>query len=165
MKRLLTPLFLTLLLSGCATYSQLFVNADGQFMRCSATGQGIIGMAVASNSVTDCNSNMRAAGYFEIERAGTIGVMLSDSGEDSHPRILRVVESSPAWRAGIDPDDLIVQVEGQVVQTIQDAQVLLFGLAGTPVTVQLHRGDFDTTFTLTRASYKSVFGQTPELTR
>lgn len=165
MLRLLAALGLVVALLGCASYSQVFINAEGQIMTCSATGQGVIGMAVASTAVNDCNSNMRAAGYVEIERAGAIGVVMSDSDEGDHPRIIRVVENSPAWYAGVDPGDLVVEVEGQVVRDTHDARLLLFGLAGTDVTVHFRRGEFDTTFALMRRPHRSVFGQAPALHR
>ena len=70
-------------------------------------------MAVASNATSDCSANIRAAGYLEVERASVIGVIMSESTQGSHPRILRVEEQSPAWHAGIDPGDPIVAINGQ----------------------------------------------------
>lgn len=154
-------IFLAVTLVSCATYSQVFVNAHGDLERCSATGQGVVGMAVASNSVSTCASDMRAAGYLEIERAGVLGITLADTPTGEPLRILKVTQHSPAWKAGVDPGDLILEIDGQPVQSAQDARILLFGEAGTSVTVRFQRGDFDTTFAVNRAPYRSVFGTGP----
>ncbi len=35
-------------ITGCATYSQYFINSSGSTAFCSSTGQGVAGMATAS---------------------------------------------------------------------------------------------------------------------
>jgi carboxyl-terminal processing protease len=160
-------LLITIMLAGigCATYSQLFVNASGDVQRCSATGQGIIGMATASDAVSSCASSMRTAGYLEIERAGVIGVTLSDSPSGQPVRVLKVANPSPAFDAGVDPGDQILAIDGQSVNSASDARVLLFGEAGTSVTVQFQRADFDTSIAFVRKAFPLVFRKPRPLAR
>lgn len=144
--------------AGCATYSQVFVNADGHIMQCAATGQGVIGMATASNAVRSCTANMLAAGYIEIERAGVIGVSLSTSEPGSPVRILKVADLSPAQAAGIRPGEQIISIDGQPVLNVTDAKHLLFGLAGTEVEVVILKRDEKKAYRLLRAPFPKIYG-------
>jgi S1-C subfamily serine protease len=153
-------LILVVLLSfiGCATYSQLFINADGTIMQCTATGQGIIGMATASNAVDDCKQNMKSAGYIELERAGVVGIQFSESKNDTLIKVLKIFDSSPAQLAGIQPGDKVIIIDGQEINNVQDARHLLFGKAGSIVEIVILRDEEQIPLTLTRAPYKKVYG-------
>lgn len=143
---------------GCASYSQLFVNSNGDVVPCSATGQGLVGMAVASNAVNDCSANMRLAGYVELERAGVLGITLSDTSPGEPIRILKVTAGSPAAIAGILPGDTIDSIEGQPAGSKSDANQLLFGLAGTDVEVTIQRAGEQIDLEITRAPYTEIYG-------
>jgi S1-C subfamily serine protease len=167
-KRLAVPLIAALALQGCApvTPPQVFVGPGGGISTCqkSSTGYmalGLMGMAIDSNNYSDCCSTMWAAGFLEVERAGALGMMLSDAPERGHPCVARVLESSPASTSGVTPGDLIIAVGDQEVTSMKDAQRLLFGIAWTKVTVRFQRGTRDTTLTLLRATHMGVFGQYP----
>ena len=103
----ITPCLYVLLIStcltSCATFSRMFINEDGQIMQCSATGQGIVGMGVASNAERSCEDNLRAAGYIELEKAGVIGIEFSETKNDTVVKVLKVYNPSPADSAGIKP--------------------------------------------------------------
>ncbi len=149
---------LTIMVS-CATYSQLFVSPSGEIKSCTSTGTGLVGMATASNSVGDCKEQMLAIGCLEIERAGVIGIIVSNSAPGSPVSILKVDDASPAQAAGILPGDIIVKIEGRPIQSVQDATVLLFGEAGTDVKILIRRGEQETDYTIKRASRSEVYGQ------
>jgi S1-C subfamily serine protease len=102
---------------------------------------------------------MRAAGYVEIERAGVIGVTLSETRPGEPVRVLKVANPSPAYLAGVDPGDVILGVDGQSVSNVSDARVLLFGESGTSTSVHFQRGDFDTTIAFMRKPFPLIFGR------
>ena len=124
------------------------VGPNGQIERCQYTGQGIVGMATAGEAENACVRSLRGAGYLEIERAGKIGVTLTGS-----TRILKVELGSPADSAGIQAGDVITEIDGQSVDTDQQAQVLLFGVYGTTVSVTVSRDGTEQEHLLTRAPY------------
>jgi len=149
------------LLSGCASYSAMFVNANGQVERCAATGGGGLGIAMAADAVNDCVKNMHAAGFLELERAGTIGVTLAEGEAGKHPRVLKVFPGSPAERVGIKPGDLFAKVDGQDVWHQSEASVLLFGEAETTVAVTVTAAGQDKTLIVRRIPYTTVYGTKP----
>ncbi len=64
------------------------------------------------------------------------------------------IEDTPGWKAGIQPGDLIMAIDGAGTADITMAEVLskLRGPVGTPVTVQIRRGkSLEFPVTLTRA--------------
>jgi S1-C subfamily serine protease len=62
------------------------------------------------------------------------------SGRESCIEVVEVVEGSPAARAGIRPEDLILDVEGEPVERVEDLQRLMVAeLIGTEVTVRALR--------------------------
>jgi S1-C subfamily serine protease len=55
---------------------------------------------------------------------------------------VEVADGSPAQRAGLRPEDLIVEVGGRPVQRADDVQQLMNDAAiGQPLSVQVLRGD------------------------
>jgi serine protease Do len=63
--------------------------------------------------------------------------------------VVEVVEGSPAAQAGLRPEDLIVEVNGAVVEDVNDLQRLMASeLIGTDVTAQVVRGGREQTVTL-----------------
>lgn len=148
--------FLTI---GCASYSQLMINAQGQMYRCGAYGQGIIGVAHASQIHEDCVETLRSAGYLELEKAGVIGVAFSQQTEsDTVVSILKVADRSPASLAGIRYGDIVHAINGQSVRKSGDARSLLFGLTGTNVSIDIRRNSEIITLHLARAPYTKVYG-------
>jgi C-terminal processing protease CtpA/Prc len=129
------------------------------------TGGGLIGMAMAEGAVSDCSADMRAAGYLEIERAGVIGIVCAETRGDERVHVLKVAEESPAYFAGVESGDLVLEVQSQPVFTQQEALVLLFGEAGTDVSVRFQRGEFDTVITFTRVPRSVVYGQSAPAVR
>lgn len=150
MKKCIALIFI---LSGCASYTKMMVAPDGQMQRCAATGFGLIGMVGASNTTDDCVKNFKSAGYLEIEKAGVVGFMVSDSMD-----ILKVQDNSPAKTAGIQPGDKLVSVNGIPVKSPKDSSVMLFGDVGTKVTVKISHNGQDSDHELVRAPFSTVFG-------
>lgn len=77
---------------------------------------------------------------------------LSLLAENKAPRIVRVLPGSPAARAGIKPDDLLLGVGPRRISDYPDAANAFFYLVpGEPVRVKLRRGTEPLEFTLTPA--------------
>jgi carboxyl-terminal processing protease len=152
--------FLALLvatIAGCASYSKMLINPNGQLVHCAQTGWGILGTPAALNAHDNCVASYKAAGYIELEEAGAIGIRLATTG--SGPvRILSVTENSPASRAGISPGDLIISVDGQAVSNAVDTRGMLLGRANTQVSIVVRKGTEEKTVILTRAPYTALHG-------
>ncbi|MGG6238700.1 carboxyl-terminal processing protease CtpA [Nodosilinea sp. AN01ver1] len=72
-----------------------------------------------------------------------VGLQIS---KDEHPGWLRVIapiEGSPAEQAGIQPQDVVLEIDGTDTTelTLDEAAARMRGLAGTTVTLQLRRPD------------------------
>jgi hypothetical protein len=77
---------------------------------------------------------------------------LSLLAENKAPRIVRVLPGSPAAKAGIKPDDLLLNVGPRRISDYPDAANAFFYLVpGEPVRVKLRRGNELLEFTLTPA--------------
>ena len=76
---------------------------------------------------------------------------------DGKPNFLEVaapIEDTPGWRAGINPGDLIIQINGEStdILTSDEAVVRLRGVPGTDVKLLIRRGErVEFPITLTRA--------------
>ena len=63
-------------------------------------------------------------------------------GRKDGVEVVEVVEGSPAERAGLRAEDLIVELDGRPIERVDDVQRLMTGDAiGQPVAVQVLRGD------------------------
>ena len=141
-------------LAGCTTPSAIFVTSDGRVMRCSASGWGLAGTAVATNIQEGCVNDMKTVGALRIGEAGSVGLTMAS--DPSVLRILKVVEGSPAARAGLKAGDLVTAVDGVTVKNSADMRSLMFGRVNTPVRITFVSNEIEKTVTLIRASIASV---------
>jgi carboxyl-terminal processing protease len=78
---------------------------------------------------------------------GGVGLFVSKPArQDGRPNYLEVsapIEGTPGWRAGINPGDLIIQIDEESTDrlTSEDAVSRLRGRPGTPVNLLIRRGD------------------------
>jgi carboxyl-terminal processing protease len=82
------------------------------------------------------------------------GVGLYISKPNAFVEVASPIEDTPGWRAGINPGDLIVTIDGVSTDTLTMDEVLerLRGKAGTPVKLLIRRGkSLEFPVTLTRA--------------
>ena len=151
MNRLALGIVCGLALAGCATPAQMFVNPQGQVMRCSASGWGYIGAPLANRSFDSCVDDLSSLGYVKIENVGVIGILLSRS--DTSPPLVQVVTpNSPAAVAGMLPGDELFEVDGHAVFSGPSALQALFGGVGQPVNVKYRRAGREFQVTLVRTS-------------
>ena len=93
-------------------------------------------------------------------RFGGVGLYISKPLEpkpDGTPPYVEVsapIEDTPGWRAGINPGDLIIEIDGEPTDVLSMDTVLsrLRGVPGTSVNLLIHRGsNLEFPITLTRA--------------
>jgi S1-C subfamily serine protease len=127
MKKIIGIIFLTVLLSGCASQSQILVNPDtGKTMRCASSGWGLAGVAVSSMNQNNCVSDYKKIGFIEIEKIPTTGIAFTKKEESmldkmNDPAIITSVHpKGPAYAAGIKSGDIVIARDGQKIQSIGD---------------------------------------------
>ncbi|MEH1835339.1 MAG: S41 family peptidase [Nostoc sp.] len=83
-----------------------------------------------------------------------VGLELAQNEKTKALTVIAPIEGTPAFRAGILPDDVIVRINGQITQgmKIEDAVKRILGPAGTKVVLTIQRGSQLQTFKLTRAN-------------
>jgi serine protease Do len=79
----------------------------------------------------------------KVERGGYHGIMLVPNVVGATPPYVdEVLPASPAALAGLQPDDLIVYVDGELVPNIKEFRELMKGIApGTEVKIEVQRGN------------------------
>jgi S1-C subfamily serine protease len=111
-------------------------------------GQGL-GLAVPINAITRrIVAALMSEGRFRRAYLGIAGGprplpprVAREVGLDVGVEIVEVMEGSPAARAGLRPEDLIVDVDGHPVKSADDLQRLMVGDAiGKTVAIKVHRG-------------------------
>lgn len=158
--RVCSIVFLSLLLPACASFHTVLINSDRQVVRCASTGPGNnwIGVVMASNVQDNCVKAYETAGYLELKDFGSVGI--SEVSDDLNViTIRRIVDQSPASRAGVIPGDIIQKLNGQPVRTAKEAMRLLVGRRENNVEISLMRGQEQWTATLTLESYAALHGQ------
>lgn len=83
-----------------------------------------------------------------------IGLELAENKKTKALTVVAPIEGTPAFKAGILPNDVIVQIDAQPTQgmNINDAVKRIQGIVGTPVVLMIQRGQQTQTFKLTRAN-------------
>lgn len=81
-----------------------------------------------------------------------IGAEVMKEGE--YVKIVAPIAESPAEKAGLQPNDLIIEVEGESTagQSLNDVVSRIRGEKGTEVILRIQRGDSESTVTVTRDS-------------
>ncbi|WP_138499250.1 S41 family peptidase [Nostoc sp. PA-18-2419] len=83
-----------------------------------------------------------------------VGLELAQNEKTKALTVVAPIEGTPAFKAGILPDDIIVQINGQITQgmKIEDAVKRILGPVGTKVVLTIQRGNQSQIFKLTRAN-------------
>jgi carboxyl-terminal processing protease len=99
-----------------------------------------------------------AAEYAEIEKrylGDYVGVGIGVVQEGDNIVIKSVFDDTPAAEAGVEPEDIIVKVDGKKPSNVDDAVSMITGEAGTKVTITVKRGDKTMDFDLNRQRIES----------
>ncbi len=105
------------------------------------------------------NKDEYAAYVSELQGEGVgIGVYVSWLEEKKVINVLYVYDDSPAQKAGIEPGDLIVAVDGELISKIgyDNAVSKIKGEIGSDVTLTLLRNDEEKIITATRKEFTTV---------
>lgn len=92
---------------------------------------------------------------FEEDISGSFeGIGAEVMKDDEFVRIVSPIANSPAESAGLQPNDFIVEIDGQSVtdMTLNEAVALIRGPEGSDVELLIERGDNRMTVVLTRAT-------------
>ncbi|MEH2135190.1 S41 family peptidase [Nostoc sp.] len=83
-----------------------------------------------------------------------VGLELGENEKTKALTVIAPIQGTPAFKAGILPGDLIVQINGEITQgmKIEDAVKRIVGPVGTKVVLTIQRASQSQTFTLTRAN-------------
>ncbi|RQW89021.1 MAG: PDZ domain-containing protein [Geobacter sp.] len=141
----------SLALSGCASNSQTFMGPKGEIKNCASTsqGQGLGGVLMANSRFNACVDEIKALGFKEIEAIGTVGISTS-SIEGNGLRVIKVYDNSPAAKAGIIKNDIIVAINGS--KPIRDTDfAATHGNIGSPVDLTISRDGKLSNHTLVRS--------------
>jgi len=125
------------------------------------------GMANATGDPYTEYLNEEETASFQEDVSGSfqgIGAEVMKDGE--YVRIVSPIANSPAETAGLQPNDLIVEVDGESVAdlTINEAVALIRGPEGSEVELLILRGDDQFTLSVTRATIplETVFYEVDE---
>jgi len=125
------------------------------------------GMAKATGDPYTEYLNEQKTASFEEDVSGSfqgIGAEVMKEGE--FVRIISPIANSPAEAAGLQPNDFIVEVDGESVAdlTINEAVDLIRGPEGSEVELLIQRGDNQFTLSVTRATIpvETVFYEVDE---
>ncbi|MBP5972306.1 S41 family peptidase [Brasilonema sp. CT11] len=83
-----------------------------------------------------------------------VGLELAENEKTKALTVIAPIEGTPAFKAGILPDDVIVKIDGQPTggMNINDAVKRILGPVGTKVILTIQRGNQSQSFKLTRAN-------------
>jgi len=154
MARLILAVALAVAAAGCVAYSKVMVNpASGQQMICQAHGGGLIGAAHAGSIQDRCEESLRAAGYVPLDELGAVGLILGEALE-----VLKMPETSPAKAAGVEPGDILTEIDGRRISKKSDANTMLLGKPGESIALTFRRGEAEIRVTVIRLAYTEVYG-------
>jgi carboxyl-terminal processing protease len=108
---------------------------------------------LAEKDMSDLNQNVIQGNY------GGVGLYISKlteslDGQPAYVEVAAPIEDTPGWRAGLQPGDLIIEIEGEstVDLSMDDVLARLKGPVGENIGILVRRGKFlEFPVTLTRA--------------
>jgi len=133
--------------SGFMTSVKDMINWRGQFAPCIGIGPA------APVAIESCYKHFEPYGFIKAAEFGSTGFQI-DQENKSKALVTTVDAGSPAFKAGIQPGDEIVAIEGQPLSASKGeaAGEMLFGKIGDPFKVTVQRGQSASTIELTLAA-------------
>lgn len=133
--------------SGFMTSVKDMINWRGQFAPC--IGIGPAGAA----AIAFCYGHFKPYGFIKSADLGSTGFDI-DQANKSKALVTKVDANSPASKAGVQPDDEIVAIEGQPLTASRGeaANEMLFGKIGDQLKVSVQHGQANSTIDLVLAA-------------
>jgi S1-C subfamily serine protease len=133
--------------SGFMVSVKEMINWRNQFAPC--MGAGPAGLA----AIETCYAHFKPYGFIKAGDLGSTGFEI-DQANKSKALVTKVDAGSPASKAGIQPGDEIVEIEGQPLTASrgESANEMLFGKIGDPMKVSVQRGQASSTIDLVLAA-------------
>ena len=123
------------------------INWQNQFAPCIGAGPA------APAALEFCYKHFASYGFIKASELGTTGFQI-DLENKSKALVTKVDPGSPAAKAGVQPGDEIVAIEGQPLTASKGeaANELLFGKIGDQLKITVHHGQSVSTIELTLAT-------------
>lgn len=123
-----------------------------------------MGFAIPSNEVRNITEQIMATGHAVHPALGILGFSLSSMPEQYWPDVpvdygvwIKSVTSKPAKASGIQPQDVIVGIDGHDVRTMADLRTYLFQVKpGQDVTLRVYRGSQQLTLKVKLGAMNSI---------
>jgi len=135
-------------------YRNLRANYDGKLDTDTLSDGAVRGMVAAADDRYTVFMDKKEAEEFNRGLSGQVSGIGSEIGRRSNqPTVLRVLNDSPAEKAGVKSGDVFVAVNGESVEG-KDASAVasrVRGEAGTSVKLTMKRGESTVDFTIVRA--------------
>ena len=98
------------------------------------------------------------AAYVENKNNSYVGIGVTIEQAENGYRVVRLTADGPAQQAGMQPDDVIIAVDGQSVAglSMDEGKELVRGPEGTAVTITVLRAGEELSFTVIRRTVKTV---------
>lgn len=109
-----------LALVGCASPSQVMVNDQGQIIRCSSSGYGLMGAATAVSMTNSCIEDHKKMGYRELDGKAASALAVNQAAID---RLKAIGYVNPVGAANgnvylVNPDKTTLTPAGETVLTL-----------------------------------------------
>lgn len=136
-------------------FRKLQANYDGELDEAALIDGASRGLVEAAGDDYTVYMDAEEAKEFDAQLDGKISGIGAEIGvRNDVPTILRLIDNSPAKKAGLERYDRIVSVNGKstVESNASETAQLIRGEEGTTVKLTIIRGEEDLDFTITRAS-------------
>jgi S1-C subfamily serine protease len=133
--------------SGFMISVKEMINWQNQFAPCIGAGPA------APAAIEFCYKHFAPYGFIKASELGSTGFQI-DQANNSKALVTKVDAGSPAAKAGVEPGDEIVAIEGQPLTASKGeaANEMLFGKIGEQFKITVHRGQSVSTIDLTLAA-------------
>jgi S1-C subfamily serine protease len=133
--------------SGFMVSVKEMINWQNQFAPCIGAGPA------GPLAIESCYKHFEPYGFIKAAELGSTGFQI-DLANPSKALITTVAPGSPASKAGVQPGDQIVAVEGQPLTASvgEAAKEMLFGKTGDQLKVTIQRGQANSTISLVLAA-------------
>ncbi len=141
-KLIIVPLCAAIL-TGCMTFQDKMVAADGKTFDCTSTGGGIglgfiVGAATAAASKGICVDSYEKLGFIKASEASTVGLKLEE--KEGKVFIKELADGGELDKIGVKEGDQLLSINQAVVSSIDGAKKSFFGKKGSTTKVVLLRG-------------------------